>query len=230
MNTNPVYDRFDLLHKMFFQKQENSTKDFGFESLMKFEKWVSIYNLMVLCHQNIFSWWYNLMVLTISDLMVWTRWFNVTFSSPSWRSLNHLKGSLNHPKKGHFESPGIVTFIQSPSKTELQRSFLRQTCCFGNSNVESMSKWWSMLVGFCGKYRAYNIWKNTSFLFGWSFFQLLLGMKQFFFFIKPPGLTLLWRVQRCGNANPLLSSFFCCLQHTTSNWGWMSGNMECYVW
>jgi len=23
----------------------------------------------------------------------------VTFSSPSWRSLNHLKGSLNHPKK-----------------------------------------------------------------------------------------------------------------------------------
>ena len=29
-----------------------------------------------------------------------TRWFNVTFSSPSWRSLNHLKGSHNHPKKG----------------------------------------------------------------------------------------------------------------------------------
>ncbi len=29
----------------------------------------------------------------------WTRWFKVTFLSPSWRSLNHLKGSLNHPKK-----------------------------------------------------------------------------------------------------------------------------------
>ena len=28
------------------------------------------------------------------------------FTSPSWRSLNPLKGSLNHPKKGHFESPG----------------------------------------------------------------------------------------------------------------------------
>ena len=28
-----------------------------------------------------------------------TRWFKVTFSSPSWRSLNPLKGSLNHPKK-----------------------------------------------------------------------------------------------------------------------------------
>ena len=26
-------------------------------------------------------------------------WFKVTFSSPSWRSLNPLKGSLNHPKK-----------------------------------------------------------------------------------------------------------------------------------
>ena len=30
---------------------------------------------------------------------VLARWFKVTFSSPSWRSLNHLKGSLNHPKK-----------------------------------------------------------------------------------------------------------------------------------
>ena len=27
------------------------------------------------------------------------RWFKVTFSSPNWRSLNPLKGSLNHPKK-----------------------------------------------------------------------------------------------------------------------------------
>ena len=27
------------------------------------------------------------------------RWFKVPFSSPSWRSLNPLKGSLNHPKK-----------------------------------------------------------------------------------------------------------------------------------
>ena len=28
-----------------------------------------------------------------------TRWFKVTFWSPSWRSLNPLNGSLNHPKK-----------------------------------------------------------------------------------------------------------------------------------
>ena len=29
-----------------------------------------------------------------------SRWFKVPFPSPSWRSLNPLKGSLNHPKKG----------------------------------------------------------------------------------------------------------------------------------
>ena len=29
----------------------------------------------------------------------YTRWFKVTFSSPNWRALNPLKGSLNHPKK-----------------------------------------------------------------------------------------------------------------------------------
>ena len=28
-----------------------------------------------------------------------TRWFKVPFSSSNWRSLNPLKGSLNHPKK-----------------------------------------------------------------------------------------------------------------------------------
>ena len=28
-----------------------------------------------------------------------TRWFKVSFWSPSWRSLNPLNGSLNHPKK-----------------------------------------------------------------------------------------------------------------------------------
>ena len=31
--------------------------------------------------------------------ILYARWFFVTFSSPSWRSLNHLKGSFNHPKK-----------------------------------------------------------------------------------------------------------------------------------
>ena len=43
-----------------------------------------------------------------------TRWFKVTFSSPSWRSLSHLKGSLNHPKKGQF---GLWIF--PPSRSSL---------------------------------------------------------------------------------------------------------------
>ena len=45
--------------------------------------------------------------LNIRYLKQTTRWFKVTFSSPNWRSLNPLRGSLYHPKKVHFESPGI---------------------------------------------------------------------------------------------------------------------------
>ena len=40
--------------------------------------------------------------LVVVEPPIWkmsTRWFKVPFSSPSWRSLNPLKGSLNHPKK-----------------------------------------------------------------------------------------------------------------------------------
>ena len=42
-------------------------------------------------------------------------WFKVTFSSSSWRSLNHLKGALCHPKKvtkkiARFEAFPIVFF------------------------------------------------------------------------------------------------------------------------
>ena len=35
-----------------------------------------------------------------SNGVVGNRWFTVTYSSASWRSLNLLKGSLNHPKMG----------------------------------------------------------------------------------------------------------------------------------
>ena len=41
----------------------------------------------------------ELPIIMATSEKVNSRWFNVTFSSPSWRSLNHLKGSLNHPKK-----------------------------------------------------------------------------------------------------------------------------------
>ena len=46
-----------------------------------------------------------------SPLRKCTWWFKVTFSSPSWRSLNHWKGSLNHPKKVTIaELPGMHLF------------------------------------------------------------------------------------------------------------------------
>ena len=35
----------------------------------------------------------------VLHVMNTSRWFKVPFSSPSWRSLNPLKGSLDHPKK-----------------------------------------------------------------------------------------------------------------------------------
>ena len=47
-----------------------------------------------------------------------TRWFKVTFSSPSWRSLNHLKGSLNHPKKV-TKNCQIYNFFQTTSMKNL---------------------------------------------------------------------------------------------------------------
>ena len=54
------------------------------------------------------SWWCSM--LTFRDVyeslfhrksreQFYARWFKVPFSSPSWRSLKPLKGSLNHPKK-----------------------------------------------------------------------------------------------------------------------------------
>ena len=49
-------------------------------------------------------------------------WFKVTFSSSSWRSLNHLKGALCHPKKvtkkiARFEAFPIVFFLGGADKT-----------------------------------------------------------------------------------------------------------------
>ena len=37
---------------------------------------------------------------------LYTLKMKVLGSHGSWRSLNPFKGSLNHPKKGHFQSPG----------------------------------------------------------------------------------------------------------------------------
>ena len=46
----------------------------------------------------------------------WTRWFKVPFSSPSWRSLNPLKGSLNHPKKVTLNHQEVIYYMTSYHK------------------------------------------------------------------------------------------------------------------
>ena len=53
------------------------------------------------------------------------RWFKMTFSSPSWRSLHPLKGSLNHPKKvtKNCQVVGVFFYRLNPkilSKTNLE--------------------------------------------------------------------------------------------------------------
>ena len=42
------------------------------------------------------------------------RWFKMPFSSPSWRSLNPLKGSLNHPKKVTLNHQVLVFLFFEP--------------------------------------------------------------------------------------------------------------------
>ena len=49
-------------------------------------------------------------VIIMSETKTMSRWFKVPFSSPSWRSLNLLKGSLNHPKKVTLNHQGCMFF------------------------------------------------------------------------------------------------------------------------
>ena len=54
-----------------------------------------------------------------------TRWFNVTFWSSSWRSRNNLKGSLILTKKVTFESPGgYLVYIGGWNTTQLYRDYV----------------------------------------------------------------------------------------------------------
>ena len=45
--------------------------------------------------------------------IIHTRWFKVTFWSPSWRSLNPLKGSLNDPKKVTLNQQAVEFYFCS---------------------------------------------------------------------------------------------------------------------
>ena len=68
-------------------------------------------------YMHIFDHIYQYFVISLAYLFIYTRWFTVTFSSPSWRSLNPLKGSLNHPKKGTLNHQVYI-----PSLTALRHN------------------------------------------------------------------------------------------------------------
>ena len=73
--------------------------------------------------------------------MLGTRWFKVTFSSPSWRSLNHSKGSFNHPKKGTKNCQVCCFFLQGffsggnhPGSAEFRaKPDMAMECCDSHS-------------------------------------------------------------------------------------------------
>ena len=60
-------------------------------------------------------WWGSNQCCWSTSLAVnkWTRtrWFKVTLSSPSWRSLSHLEGSLSQPKKVTLNHQETICYI-----------------------------------------------------------------------------------------------------------------------
>ena len=72
-----------------------------------------------------------------------TRWFKVTFSSPSWRSLNHWKGSLNNPKKVTKNCQERVFFVVSKWPKWRFISLTCWSCCLeiSSSNMPWVGIW-----------------------------------------------------------------------------------------
>ena len=72
-----------------------------------------------------------------------TRWFKVTFSSPSWRSLNQWKGSLNNPKKVTKNCQERVFFVVSKWPKWRFISLTCWSCCLeiSSSNMPWVGIW-----------------------------------------------------------------------------------------
>ena len=101
MNTNQsIYVRFNLLHKMFFSKTKKLHKRLWIWIVDEIWKSGFLYTISWYCVTKIFfSWWYNLMVLTIS-----ISWFEPGDSMWPFHPLvgGHLtiwKGHLTIPKR-----------------------------------------------------------------------------------------------------------------------------------
>ena len=92
--------------------------------------------------------------------MITTRWFKVTFSSPSWRSLSLSKRSLNHPKNGTSRIARYIIFINKlPSVSVIScdpspqfffwRHFFWTTTTTTTTPPPSLSRWicWENISG-----------------------------------------------------------------------------------
>ena len=107
------------------------------------------------------------------------RWFKVTFSSPSWRALNPLKGSLNHPKKvtlNHqvfFVYHGFF-FLTQLIMEQLQASNFRNLFLLDDFKRLLFRRWLGQTVWPANKetkfVNTFQTLKNTTCFFPSSFF------------------------------------------------------------
>ena len=68
-----------------------------------------------------------------------SRWFKVTFSSPSWRSLNLWRGALNHPKKVKKNCQVVTNQIWDASYTSQDAVVAYWRFFWGSTNLKKMS-------------------------------------------------------------------------------------------
>ncbi len=81
------------------------------------------------------------------------RWFNVTFSSPIWRSLCHVKGSLNYPKKVTKDCQMLV-FL--PIQKGDAPNSLHCLLCTSSKVLAAATA-----AGLCAPLRSTNLWTSN---------------------------------------------------------------------
>ncbi len=86
-----------------------------------------------------------------------SRWFKVTFWSPSWRSLNPLKGNFNHPKKVTLNHQVFDDFFRLCSFFSEARIFVllyaSRRVVSPDTKSEAKQREWLRFLFFWGKTR-----------------------------------------------------------------------------
>ena len=99
-----------------------------------------------------------------------TRWFKVTFSSASWRSLSHWKGSLNHPKKVTKNCQVVLLYALRGScsnKNLCQPLFLNMSILQTLLNLEYFISTWK-LPSWKGTSSSNDPFLGSSPILGWT--------------------------------------------------------------